>query len=115
MTQRNRFHEERSALTSEETDAVVRRARVSALGQSFGALLRGLWAFQGNFRRAVDQAYRLRALASLDDNALSALGLARADLPGIVYGWRGHGTPAVLVRLREPLEQPRLPHRQKAA
>lgn len=97
MKQRLRSNADSASLSPEEVAAIVRRAyaeRDAAIGRALGALLRRLAAALDGFHRAVDQAYRLRALASLSDRQLSMLGMARADLPGIVYGWTSEGGPA---------------------
>jgi hypothetical protein len=97
MQQRDTSHDKRASLSPGEVEAILRRAcaeRDAALGRAIGAVCRAVAGVFRRFRRAVDDAYRLQALATLDDRRLAALGVARSDLPGIVYGWTPDGETA---------------------
>ena len=95
----------RDFMSYDEFEYIVRRARAerdAALGRAIRTVILAVAAGYGRLIGAIEEALQLRALAMLDDRQLTALGLNRQNLPGLVYGWEPAG-PAPVDRESELL------------
>ena len=91
MTQRTNFTIDRTAPTFEELETIRRRAyavRNAMIGTLVLQCVRAIGDTLRSAALAVRNARRLQALAALSAGQLTALGVARGDLPAIVYGWK---------------------------
>lgn len=66
------------------TDTRVQTEQTIALGQAFAGLFRGTWNFFARLDRSIATARAMHDLANLSDKALTAIGIARSDIPAII-------------------------------
>jgi uncharacterized protein YjiS (DUF1127 family) len=89
----------RTPLSAEAFERIVREARArraDALGRGIGIAIKAVFTAWRRCADAIEQGRRMRALASLDDRRLAAMGITRAMVPAVVLGWEidDTGSPA---------------------
>jgi len=90
MNRRSRLTVDSAPLSAEELDRIVRAARArhsAAVGRGVGIAIELVFRTWRRCAAAIEQGRRMRALASLDDRRLAAMGITRRMVPALVLGW----------------------------
>ena len=90
MIQRHSPDTDQSSVSADEIERIIRQARArraNALGQAIAMLGKAIVAAWRRLETAMEDGRRLKALASLDNRRLAAMGLTRAMVPAAVLGW----------------------------
>lgn len=91
MKQKDNFDFDKGFLSYDDVEKIVRRAQAERDAAIGGGVRSAFLSVVGGIRRfanAIEEARRLRALATLDEHKLMALGIDRLNLVAFVYGWK---------------------------